>query len=112
MGKYRISGVPIVNNEEELKLVGIITNRDMRFIEDYSGEIKDFMTKDDLVTAPVGTTLEEAEKILQKYKIEKLPIVDEEGILKGLITIKDIEKVIEFPKAAKDTQGRLLVGAA
>lgn len=112
MGKYRISGVPIVNNEEELKLVGIITNRDMRFIEDYSGEIKDFMTKDDLVTAPVGTTLGEAEKILQKYKIEKLPIVDGEGILKGLITIKDIEKVIEFPKAAKDTQGRLLVGAA
>lgn len=112
MGKYRISGVPIVNNEEELKLVGIITNRDMRFIEDYSGQIMNFMTKDNLVTAPVGTTLEEAEKILQKYKIEKLPIVDEEGILKGLITIKDIEKVIEFPKAAKDSQGRLLVGAA
>lgn len=112
MGKYRISGVPIVNNEEELKLVGIITNRDMRFIEDYSGTISDFMTKENLVTAPVGTTLAEAEKILQKYKIEKLPIVDEEGILKGLITIKDIEKVIEFPKAAKDSQGRLLVGAA
>ncbi|EMR04888.1 Inosine-5'-monophosphate dehydrogenase [Bhargavaea cecembensis DSE10] len=112
MGKYRISGVPIVNNEEELKLVGIITNRDMRFIEDYSGQISDFMTKENLVTAPVGTTLAEAEKMLQKYKIEKLPIVDEEGILKGLITIKDIEKVIEFPKAAKDYQGRLLVGAA
>ncbi|KZE39419.1 IMP dehydrogenase [Bhargavaea cecembensis] len=112
MGKYRISGVPIVNNEEELKLVGIITNRDMRFIEDYSGQISDFMTKENLVTAPVGTTLAEAEKMLQKYKIEKLPIVDEEGILKGLITIKDIEKVIEFPKAAKDSQGRLLVGAA
>ena len=112
MGKYRISGVPIVNNEEELKLVGIITNRDMRFIEDYSGTISDFMTKENLVTAPVGTTLAEAEKILQKYKIEKLPIVDEDGILKGLITIKDIEKVIEFPKAAKDSQGRLLVGAA
>ncbi|SIT93485.1 IMP dehydrogenase [Edaphobacillus lindanitolerans] len=112
MGKYRISGVPIVNNEVDLKLVGIITNRDMRFIEDYSGQINDFMTKENLVTAPVGTTLEEAEKILQKYKIEKLPIVDEEGILKGLITIKDIEKVIEFPKAAKDSHGRLLVGAA
>jgi IMP dehydrogenase len=112
MGKYRISGVPIVNNEEELKLVGIITNRDMRFIEDYSGQISDFMTKENLVTAPVGTTLTEAEKMLQKYKIEKLPIVDEEGILKGLITIKDIEKVIEFPNAAKDSQGRLLVGAA
>ncbi|MCW1929607.1 IMP dehydrogenase [Bhargavaea beijingensis] len=112
MGKYRISGVPIVNNEDELKLVGIITNRDMRFIEDYSGMISDFMTKENLVTAPVGTTLAEAEKILQRHKIEKLPIVDEEGILKGLITIKDIEKVIEFPKAAKDTQGRLLVGAA
>ncbi|MET3576811.1 IMP dehydrogenase [Bhargavaea ullalensis] len=112
MGKYRISGVPIVNNEEDLKLVGIITNRDMRFIEDYSGQINDFMTKENLVTAPVGTTLDEAEKILQQYKIEKLPIVDEEGILKGLITIKDIEKVIEFPKAAKDSHGRLLVGAA
>lgn len=112
MGKYRISGVPIVNNEDELKLVGIITNRDMRFIEDYSGMISDFMTKENLVTAPVGTTLAEAEKILQRHKIEKLPIVDEKGILKGLITIKDIEKVIEFPKAAKDTQGRLLVGAA
>ena len=112
MGRYRISGVPIVNNEEELKLVGIITNRDMRFIQDYSLLINDVMTKENLVTAPVGTTLEDAEKILQKYKIEKLPIVDEEGILKGLITIKDIEKVIEFPNAAKDKQGRLLVGAA
>ncbi|WP_040224416.1 IMP dehydrogenase [Bhargavaea cecembensis] len=112
MGKYRISGVPIVDNEEDLKLVGIITNRDMRFIEDYSGLIKDFMTKENLVTAPVGTTLDEAEKMLQKYKIEKLPIVDDEGILKGLITIKDIEKVIEFPNAAKDSHGRLLVGAA
>lgn len=112
MGRYRISGVPIVNNEEELKLVGIITNRDMRFIEDYSLSISDVMTKDNLVTAPVGTTLADAEKILQQYKIEKLPIVDEEGILNGLITIKDIEKVIEFPNAAKDSQGRLLVGAA
>ena len=112
MGRYRISGVPIVNNEEELKLVGIITNRDMRFIQDYSLLIDDVMTKVDLVTAPVGTTLDDAEKILQKYKIEKLPIVSDEGILKGLITIKDIEKVMEFPNAAKDQQGRLLVGAA
>jgi len=112
MGKYRISGVPIVNNEEELKLVGIITNRDLRFIQDYSLAIADVMTQEKLVTAPVGTTLEDAEKILQQYKIEKLPIVDEQGILKGLITIKDIEKVIEFPNAAKDHHGRLLVGAA
>lgn len=112
MGKYRISGVPIVNNEEEQKLVGIITNRDLRFIQDYSIIISDVMTKENLVTAPVGTTLDEAEKILQKYKIEKLPLVDENGILKGLITIKDIEKVIEFPNSAKDHAGRLLVGAA
>jgi IMP dehydrogenase len=112
MGKYRISGVPIVNNEEEQKLVGIITNRDLRFIQDYSLEINDVMTKDKLVTAAVGTTLEDAEKILQQYKIEKLPIVDDQGVLKGLITIKDIEKVIEFPRAAKDVHGRLLVGAA
>lgn len=112
MGKYRISGVPIVNNKEELKLVGIITNRDLRFIQDYSLIINDVMTKEKLVTAPVGTTLEDAEKILQQYKIEKLPIVDDQGVLKGLITIKDIEKVIEFPNAAKDKHGRLLVGAA
>ncbi|WP_033540954.1 IMP dehydrogenase [Planococcus sp. CAU13] len=112
MGKYRISGVPIVNNEEELKLVGILTNRDLRFIQDYSLKIDDVMTKEKLVTASVGTTLEDAEKILQQYKIEKLPIVDDAGILKGLITIKDIEKVIEFPIAAKDSHGRLLVGAA
>lgn len=112
MSKYRISGVPIVNNTEELKLVGILTNRDLRFIQDYSLVIDDVMTKENLVTAPVGTTLEDAEKILQKYKIEKLPIVDKNGILKGLITIKDIEKVIEFPNAAKDKLGRLLVGAA
>ncbi|SFA56611.1 inosine-5'-monophosphate dehydrogenase [Anoxybacillus pushchinoensis] len=112
MGKYRISGVPIVNNAEEQKLVGIITNRDLRFIQDYSMKISDVMTKENLITAPVGTTLEEAEKILQKYKIEKLPLVDDRGVLKGLITIKDIEKVIEFPNAAKDEKGRLLVGAA
>ncbi|HSH25479.1 MAG TPA: IMP dehydrogenase [Massilibacterium sp.] len=110
MGKYRISGVPIVN--ENKKLVGILTNRDLRFIEDYSIRIEEVMTKDNLVTAPVGTTLKEAEKILQQYKIEKLPLVSEDGTLKGLITIKDIEKVIEFPNSAKDAQGRLLVGAA
>ncbi|AZV69267.1 IMP dehydrogenase [Bacillus cereus] len=112
MGKYRISGVPVVNNLDERKLVGIITNRDMRFIQDYSIKISDVMTKEQLITAPVGTTLEEAEKILQKYKIEKLPLVDNNGVLQGLITIKDIEKVIEFPSSAKDKQGRLLVGAA
>lgn len=112
MGKYRISGVPIVNNHEEQKLVGILTNRDLRFISDYSIIISDVMTKDNLVTAPVGTTLTEAESILQKHKIEKLPLVDDEGVLKGLITIKDIEKVIEFPNSAKDQHGRLLVGAA
>ncbi|WNB92073.1 IMP dehydrogenase [Bacillus sp. NEB1478] len=110
MGKYRISGVPIV--DENKKLVGIITNRDMRFIQDYSIKISDVMTKDNLVTASVGTTLKEAEKILQQYKIEKLPLIDEDGILQGLITIKDIEKVIEFPNSAKDKQGRLLVAAA
>lgn len=112
MGKYRISGVPIVNNETDQKLVGILTNRDLRFISDFSLKISDVMTVENLVTAPVGTTLEQAEKILQKYKIEKLPLVDENGGLKGLITIKDIEKVIEFPNSAKDKQGRLLVGAA
>ena len=79
MGKYRISGVPIVNNLEEKKLVGILTNRDLRFIQDYSIKISEVMTKENLVTAPVGTTLEEAEKILQKYKIEKLPLVDDDG---------------------------------
>lgn len=110
MGKFRISGVPIV--DENRHLVGIITNRDMRFVEDYSIPIKDVMTSDHLVTAPVGTTLEEAQQVLEKHKIEKLPLVDEDGVLKGLITIKDIEKVIEFPNAAKDEEGRLLVGAA
>lgn len=112
MSKYRISGVPIVNNPEEQKLVGIITNRDMRFIQDFSIVISDVMTKDNLVTAAVGTTLKEAEGILQKYKIEKLPLVDKDGVLKGLITIKDIEKVIEFPHSAKDDQGRLIVAGA
>lgn len=112
MGKYRISGVPIVNSAENMELVGILTNRDLRFIEDYSIKISDVMTSEALVTAPVGTTLEQAEEILQRHKIEKLPIVNESGQVKGLITIKDIEKVIEFPNAAKDEQGRLLVAAA
>ena len=110
MSKYRISGVPIVDKNR--KLVGILTNRDMRFIRDYSTPISEVMTKENLVTAPVGTTLKEAEEILQKYKIEKLPLVDEKGVLKGLITIKDIEKATLFPNAAKDAQGRLLAGAA
>ncbi|WP_068612631.1 IMP dehydrogenase [Paenibacillus tuaregi] len=110
MGKFRISGVPIVDEHE--KLVGILTNRDLRFIHDYNTAIKDVMTHENLVTAPVGTTLQEAEVILQQHKIEKLPLVDENNVLKGLITIKDIEKAIQFPNAAKDAQGRLLVGAA
>lgn len=110
MAKYRISGVPIV--DENNTLVGIITNRDLRFIHDYNIDITEVMTSEKLVTAPVGTTLQEAEVLLQKHKIEKLPLVDENNILKGLITIKDIEKAIQFPNAAKDAQGRLLVGAA
>src|SRR5699024_5687197 len=112
MGKFKISGVPIVNNVDDQKLVGILTNRDLRFIDDYSIKINDVMTREQLVTAPVGTTLEEAEKRLHKHRIEKLPLVDDAGVLKGLITIKDIEKAVEFPNAAKDTQGRLVVGAA
>lgn len=110
MAKYRISGVPIVDEKE--KLVGILTNRDLRFIHDYSTPISEVMTKENLVTAPVGTTLQDAEGILQQYKIEKLPLVDRDGTLKGLITIKDIEKATLFPHAAKDRQGRLLAGAA
>lgn len=110
MSKYRISGVPIV--DERNHLVGILTNRDLRFVHDYSTLISDVMTRDNLVTAPVGTTLIQAEEILQKHKIEKLPLVDEHNELKGLITIKDIEKAIQFPNAAKDKQGRLVVGAA
>ncbi|MDI4649339.1 IMP dehydrogenase [Cohnella hashimotonis] len=110
MGKYRISGVPITN--EGGKLVGILTNRDLRFVHDYSIKIKEVMTSENLVTAPVGTTLQEAELLLQKHKIEKLPLVDDSNTLKGLITIKDIEKAIQFPNAAKDQHGRLLAGAA
>ncbi len=112
MAKYRISGVPIVDDLETRHLVGILTNRDLRFISDYSILIDEVMTKEHLVTAPVGTSLKDAEAILQKHKIEKLPLVDEKGCLAGLITIKDIEKVIEFPNSAKDEHGRLLVAAA
>ena len=112
MSKYRISGVPIVDDLETRHLVGILTNRDLRFISDYSILIDEVMTKEDLVTAPVGTSLKDAEAILQKHKIEKLPLVDDNGCLAGLITIKDIEKVIEFPNSAKDEHGRLLVAAA
>ena len=109
MAKYHISGVPICENG---KLVGIITNRDLKFMTDFNVKISDVMTKDNLVTAPVGTTLEQAQEILRKNKIEKLPIVDENFSLKGLITIKDIEKAVEFPNSARDKKGRLLCGAA
>lgn len=112
MRKYRISGVPIVNSMEEKKLVGILTNRDLRFLEDYSVKIDSVMTKENLVTAPSNTTLDDATKILRNHKIEKLPLVNEKGILTGLITIKDIEKVVKYPNSAKDEQGRLLVAAS
>lgn len=110
MNKYRISGVPITDHDG--KLVGILTNRDMRFETDYTQKIGDIMTKDRLVTAPEGTSLDEAQKILGKHRIEKLPIVNKQFRLKGLITIKDIEKAIQYPNSAKDKNGRLLVGAA
>ena len=110
MAEYRISGVPVVDDER--RLLGIITNRDMRFITDKSLKVHQVMTHAPLVTAKKGTSLEDASKILQKHKIEKLPIVDEEGILKGLITIKDIEKKEQYPNANKDEFGRLRVGAA
>jgi IMP dehydrogenase len=112
MSTYHISGVPIV--EDYGKLVGILTNRDIRFIEetDYNLPVRQFMTPQPLVTAEVGISLEDAKQLLQKYKIEKLPLVDEAGIVKGLITVKDIQKARDFPNAAKDAQGRLLVGAA
>ena len=111
MAKYRISGVPIVEGDSK-KLVGIITNRDMKFETDYSKKISEIMTSEGLVTAKEGTTIEEAKQILARAKVEKLPIVDENGNLKGLITIKDIEKQIKYPNSAKDEQGRLLCGAA
>ena len=109
MAKYKISGVPIT---QDGKLVGILTNRDLRFETDFEQPIYNVMTKDHLVTAPEGTSLEEAQKILGKHRIEKLPIVDKEGNLKGLITIKDIEKSIQYPHSARDKKGRLLAAAA
>ena len=109
MEKYRISGVPITKNG---KLVGILTNRDLRFESNFEQPIQNIMTKENLVTAPVGTSLEQAQQILGKHRIEKLPIVDDNGNLKGLITIKDIEKAIQYPNSAKDANGRLLAGAA
>ncbi len=109
MEKYHISGVPITENG---KLVGILTNRDLRFETNYNQPIANIMTKENLITAPVGTSLSEAQKLLGKHRIEKLPIVDKDGNLKGLITIKDIEKTIKYPNSAKDKHGRLLAGAA
>jgi IMP dehydrogenase len=111
MARYRISGVPICENG---KLVGIITNRDLRFMDgsDFDQPISNVMTKDNLVTAPVGTTLAEAKEILRSHRIEKLPLVDKDGNLKGLITIKDIEKAVQYPNSARDADGRLLCGAA
>ena len=111
MGKYKISGVPICRDG---KLIGIITNRDMRFMTaaDFAQPISTVMTQENLITAPVGTTLEQAQQILREHKIEKLPIVGADGSLKGLITIKDIEKSVQYPNSARDDKGRLLCGAA
>ncbi|MBE3576628.1 MAG: IMP dehydrogenase [Limnochordales bacterium] len=110
MERYHISGIPITDAEG--RLVGILTNRDLKFETDFDQRIGDVMTKENLITAPVGTTLEEAKQILHRHRIEKLPLVDEQGHLKGLITIKDIEKAIKYPRAAKDDKGRLRVAAA
>jgi len=109
MARYHISGVPIVDGT---KLIGILTNRDIRFESDYRKPVTEAMTKENLITAPVGTTLDEAKRILGKYKIEKLPLVDTDFNLKGLITLKDIEKARQYPSSAKDSRGRLLAGAA
>lgn len=109
MARYRVSGIPIT---KEGRLVGILTNRDLRFIEDSSVPIERVMTKDRLISTPVGTTLEEAKQILHKYRIEKLPVVDREGMLRGLITVKDIQKKVQYPDACVDDRGRLRVGAA
>ncbi len=109
MARYKISGVPICKDG---KLVGILTNRDLRFVTDYNRPIHEFMTSENLITAPMGTSLEEAKMILAKHRIEKLPIVDGNGALRGLITIKDIEKTSKYPNSAKDAHGRLLCGAA
>ena len=110
MNKYRISGIPVVDDQQ--RLIGIITNRDLRFEPDEDQHVADIMTKENLVTAPMGTTLEQAQRILQKHKIEKLPVVDKHGVLNGLITFKDILKKIKHPNACKDEHGRLRVGAA
>ncbi|MCS7169704.1 MAG: IMP dehydrogenase, partial [Candidatus Kapabacteria bacterium] len=110
MRKYHISGIPIVDAER--RLVGIVTNRDLRFVVDTDQPVSAVMTVEGLVTAPVGTTLEEAERILQEHRIEKLPVVDDRGILQGLFTFKDIQKKRSYPDACKDEQGRLRVGAA
>ena len=109
MSKYRISGIPIVDNEN--KLIGILTNRDLRFVSNLSLKVSEIMTKDNLRTTPVGTSLEDAEKILQQYRIEKLPVVKDDGTLVGLITFKDISKKRKYPYACKDELGRLRVGA-
>ena len=112
MGKFHISGVPIV--DEQRRLVGILSNRDTRFAEpaDFLKPVSEFMTSDPLITARVGTTFDEAKRILHQHRIEKLPLVDEAGHLKGLITVKDIQKKRDFPNAATDSKGRLLAGAA
>lgn len=110
MHRYKISGVPICDDNG--KLIGILTNRDMRFMTDYNVKIADVMTRDNLVTSHIGTTLDEAKQILMRHKIEKLPLVDEDGYLKGLITIKDIEKTVQYPNSARDSRGRLMCGAA
>src|SRR5215207_1809517 len=110
MERYHISGVPIT--EDEGRLVGILTNRDLRFVEDVEQPVSNLMTSEGLITAPTGTTLDEASAILHRQKVEKLPVVDERGYLTGLITVKDIQKKIQFPNATKDASGRLRVGAA
>lgn len=110
MHRYKISGVPICDDNG--RLIGILTNRDMRFMTDYNVRISDVMTKENLVTSHIGTTLDEAKQILMRHKIEKLPLVDDDGYLKGLITIKDIEKTVQYPNSARDSRGRLLCGAA
>ncbi len=114
MARFHISGVPITEPKNGRKLLGILTNRDIRFVEpsDFDRPVSEFMTREDLITAPVGTTLEEAKVTMQKHRIEKLPLVDAEGRLKGLVTVKDIQKKRVYPNAAADSRGRLLVGAA
>src|SRR5690349_24785229 len=109
MNKYHVSGLPVTRDS---KLVGILTNRDLRFEKNLEQRVSDVMTKENLVTVPVGTTLEEAERLLQQHRIEKLLVVDQHFNLKGLITVKDIQKKLEYPRATKDEHGRLRVGAA